>query len=139
MLHSNQTKSTDLLEGTITRKLQDFNQVKQKDFNQHNNAKNTALFLTGLNSERKMMMRYPISFPLEIRNSSTPLLQKLKVVTSHYHGTTYAKCAGTTGETAIRKCVIDFIKPNVTISSLLNMQKNLLSAVILWLFLTSGF
>lgn len=49
MLHSNQTKSTDLLEGTITRKIEDFIQVKQKDFNQHNNAKTTALFLTGLN------------------------------------------------------------------------------------------
>lgn len=49
MLHSNQTNTTDLLEGTITRKIQDFNQAKKKDFNQHNNAKNTAVFLAGLN------------------------------------------------------------------------------------------
>lgn len=49
MLHLNKTKSTDLLEGTMTRKIPDFNRVKQKDFNQHYNGKNTALFLTGLN------------------------------------------------------------------------------------------
>lgn len=50
------------------------------------------------------------------------------MITSHYHGTTYAKYAGITGETVIRKCVIDFIKPNVTISSPQHAKKLAISS-----------